>query len=39
VAAEEAESALRTIVRLDRVVLLLALVMIYLGLFVSRGHG
>ena len=39
VAAEEAASALSTIVRLDRVVLVLALVMIYLGLFVSRGHG
>ena len=38
VAAEEAASAFRTIVRLDRVVLLLALAIIYLGLFVSRGH-
>jgi len=38
VAAEEAASALRTIVRLDRGVLLLALAIIYLGLFVSRGH-
>ena len=31
-------SALGTIVRLDRVVLVLALAMIYLGLFISRGH-
>jgi uncharacterized membrane protein len=37
VAAEEAASALRTIVRLDRAVLALALAIIYLGLFVSRG--
>jgi putative copper export protein len=38
VAADESASALRTIVRLDRVVLLLALAIIYLGVFVSRGH-
>jgi uncharacterized membrane protein len=36
--AEDAGSALRTITWLDRVVLLLAIAMMYLGLFVSRNH-
>lgn len=35
---EEAAHALRTIGWLDRAVLLLALLIMYLGLFVSRGH-
>ena len=35
---EEAASALRVIAWLDRFVLVFAIVIIYLGLFVSRGH-
>jgi uncharacterized membrane protein len=38
VLADEAAQALRTIAWLDRSVLLLALLIMYLGLFVSRGH-
>ena len=36
-AGDDPTPALRAIARLDRVVLLLALVVIYLGLAVSRG--